>query len=71
LFEAEGIFKDNLVQLPCNEQGHLHVSQVLRAPSSLTLNVSRNRVSNPWTIRFLDSSPKKPEADLSKSVKGF
>ena len=43
LFELEGILKGHLVQLPCNEQGHLQLHQVLRAPSSLTLGVSRDR----------------------------
>ena len=36
-FELEETFKSHLVQLPCSEQLH----QVLRAPSSLTLGVSR------------------------------
>jgi len=27
---------------PCNEQGHPQLHQVLRAPSSLTMNVSSN-----------------------------
>jgi len=44
-FELEGTFKGHLVQLPCNEQGHLQLDQVLRALSSLTLNVSRNGAS--------------------------
>ena len=44
-FELEGILKDHLVQLPCTEQGHLHLQQVLSAPSSLTLNISRDRAS--------------------------
>ena len=41
----------HLVQLPCNEQGHLHLLiyylhlLVLRAPSSLTLSVSRDGAS--------------------------
>jgi len=30
------------LQLPCNEQGHLQLDQVLRALSSLTLSVSRD-----------------------------
>ena len=45
LLELEGNFKGHLVQLPCNEQGHLQLHQVLRAPSSLTLSVSRNGAS--------------------------
>ena len=44
LFGLEGTLKGNLVQLPCSEQGHLQLEQVLRAPSSLmTLNVYRDR----------------------------
>ena len=35
-FELEGTLEGHLVQLPCNEQGHLQLHQVLRAPSSLT-----------------------------------
>ena len=38
-FELEGTFKCHLVQLPCNEQRHLQLNPVLRAPSSLTLGV--------------------------------
>ena len=37
LFELQATFKGSLVQLPCNEQGHLHLDQVLRALLSLTL----------------------------------
>ena len=33
LFELEGTFKGHLVQLPCSEQGHLQLDQVLRAQS--------------------------------------
>ena len=40
MFELEGTFKGHPVQLPCNEQGHLQLHQVLRALSSLTLSVS-------------------------------
>mgnify|MGYP001858336940 CR=1 FL=1 len=43
-FELGG-FKCHLVQHPCNEQGHLQLHQVLRAPSSLTLSVSSNGTS--------------------------
>ena len=32
LFELERTLKGHLVQLPCNEQGHLQLSQLLRAP---------------------------------------
>ena len=34
--------KGHPVQLPCNEQGHLQLCQVLRALFSLTLNVARD-----------------------------
>ena len=44
-FELEETFKGHLVQLPCSEQGHLRLSQVLRAPSSLALKVSRDGAS--------------------------
>jgi len=44
-FELEGTFKGHLVQLPRNEQGHLQLHQVLRAPYSLTLGVSRDGAS--------------------------
>ena len=37
-FKLEETLKGHLVQLPCTEQGHLPLHQVLRAPSSLTLN---------------------------------
>ena len=41
----EGSLKCHLVQLPCNEQGHLQIEKVLRAPSGLTLSVSRDGAS--------------------------
>jgi len=41
-FESKGTFKGHLVPLPCNEQGNLQLYQVLRTPSSLTLDVSRH-----------------------------
>jgi len=47
-FELEGILKDYLVQLPCNEQGYLQLHQVLRAQSSLIwmdIQVSRDGTS--------------------------
>jgi len=31
-FELEGTLQGHLVQLPCTEQGHLQLHQVLRAP---------------------------------------
>ena len=51
IFELERTFKGHLVQLSCNEQEHLQLNQVLRARSSLTLNVSRERTST----RLLES----------------
>ena len=44
-FELEGTGKGHLVQLPCNEQEHLQLHQVLRAPFSLTSGISRDGVS--------------------------
>ena len=41
-FELEGTIKGHLLQLPCNEQGHLQLDQMLEAPSSLTLSVFRD-----------------------------
>jgi len=38
--ELEGTFKGHLVQLPFNEQGHHSLIMLLRAWSSLALNVS-------------------------------
>jgi len=43
--ELKKTLKCHLLQPSCNEQGHLHLEQVLRAPSRLTLNVSRRRSS--------------------------
>jgi len=31
-FELEGTFNAHLVQLPCNEQGHLHLDQAAQSP---------------------------------------
>ena len=44
-FELEGTLKGHVVQVPCNEQGHPQLHQVLRAPSSLTLGICRDRES--------------------------
>ena len=38
-FDLEELPKGHLVQMPCNEQGHLQQIRVLRAPCSLTLHV--------------------------------
>ena len=40
--ELEGTFKSHPVQLPCNEQRHPQLHQVLRAWYSLALKVSRD-----------------------------
>ena len=32
LFELEGTLRSHLVQLPCNEQGHLQLNQVAQSP---------------------------------------
>lgn len=45
LFKLERNFKVHLVQLPCNEQRHQQLRQVLRALYSLTVSVSKDRVS--------------------------
>jgi len=42
-FELEGTLRGLLVQPPFSEQGCQQPDQVFRAPSSLTLNVSRGR----------------------------
>jgi len=44
-YELKGTIKGHLVQLPCNEQGHLQLHQVLKALSSLTFSVSRDGAS--------------------------
>ena len=38
--ELEGTLTDRLVQLPCNEQGHLQLHQVAQSTVQLTLGVS-------------------------------
>ena len=43
--ELEGTFRGHLVQLPCTEQGHPQLQQVLRAPSSLTMGFYRDGAS--------------------------
>ena len=45
LLELKRNVNGHPVQLPCNEQGHLHVIKELRTLSSLTLNVSRDGAS--------------------------
>ena len=44
-FELEGTFNGQLVQLPCNEKGHLQLHQAAQSPPSLTLSVSKDRAS--------------------------
>ena len=39
LFELEGTFKGHLVQLPCNEQGHLHLDQDAQSTVQPEINV--------------------------------
>lgn len=66
----EGTFKGHLVQLPCTEQGHLQLHQVLRAPSSLTLGISRDGAAphlravcasaSPYCKKLLPSFQSKP-----------
>lgn len=45
-FRLEWTFKGHPTQLPCNEQGHLQFDQMLRAPSSRTSSVSRDKESS-------------------------
>ena len=55
--ELEGTLKGDLVQLPCNEQGHPQLDQVLRALSSLTSNVSRDGEPPPPWATCVSASP--------------
>jgi len=48
LFELEGTFKGHLLQLPCSQQGHLQLHQVLRVLSRLTLTITSNQLSRFW-----------------------
>lgn len=41
----EGTLNDHLVPLLCREQGHPQLQLVLRAPSSLTVNITRDAAS--------------------------
>jgi len=56
LFELEGTFKGHLIQLPCSEKGHLQLHQMLRAPSRLILNVSRDgaSITSPVSVTLND-----------------
>jgi len=67
-FESEETLADHLVQPPCIKQGHLQFHQVLRAPTSLTLSVSKVGVStySPWPHQPLQGAmllPRHPEAE--------
>jgi len=59
-FELEGSFRGHLVQLHCNQQGHLKLDRVLRAPSSLTFVLHSFTVSSPFVLspylNWVDSS---------------
>jgi len=44
LFKQEETFKDTLVHLPCNEQGHLQIDEVAQSPVQPDF-VSRDRAS--------------------------
>jgi len=57
LFQLEETFKGHLVQLSCTEQRHLQHHQVLRALSSLILNVSRDGASPPPWAFCASASP--------------
>ena len=46
-FDLERTIKSHPVQLPCNEQGYPQLNQGAQSPSSLTLAVSRGRVTSP------------------------
>jgi len=51
--ELEGALKGHLVHLPCTEQGHPQLHQVLRTPSSLTSAVSGDGASTSSVGRLL------------------
>ena len=44
-FQLEGTLNGHPAQLPRSEQGHLQLNQMLRAPSNLTWNVSKDGAS--------------------------
>jgi len=46
-FELDGTPIGLLVQLPCSQQGHKDIDQVLRALFNLTLDISRDRAPTP------------------------
>ena len=50
-FELEGTLEGHIVHLPCNE--HLQVDHCAQSPSSLTLDVSRDRAPTAsWATKF-------------------
>ena len=60
--ELEGIpFRDHLVQLPCNEPGHLQVDQGAQSPSTLTLDVSWDGDPPPLWATCASASPLLPK----------
>ena len=64
-FELEGTLKSHLVQLPCNEQGHLQLHRVLRALSihkhtlSTAVHRKQPRSFRPWqgALPVMDLQP--------------
>jgi len=51
-FELEGTFKSHLVQLPCNEQGLLHLDPVAQSPAQPDLEYLQE-----WGIHCLSGPP--------------
>ena len=51
-FGLEGTFKDHLVQLPCNEQGHLQLDRVAQTPVQPDLECFQG-----WGIYRLSGQP--------------
>ena len=52
LFELEGTYKGHLVQLSCNEQGHLQLHQVTQSPVQSDLGCLQG-----WVIYHLYGQP--------------
>ena len=48
LFELEGTLKGHLIQLPCNEQGHLQLDQGAQSPVQPDLECLQG-----WSIHHL------------------
>ena len=71
LFELEGTLKGHLAQLPCSEQGHPQLHHVLRAPSNLTLGVSKCGASNLSGHHYcMGIAKSQPEPLIEHLVKG-